>query len=81
MRIVKYGGGRFEWIPVERCICSNCHYVRRILPDTLLPYKHYSREIIEGFVKGLLDGELIFEDYPCDMTIVRWRRSQNLQAS
>ena len=82
MRIVKYGGCNTEWVQIERSICPVCNAVRRILPDYLLPYKHYTKDVIAGFVSGRLtveDASLIFEDYPCDMTIVRWQRSQKLQ--
>lgn len=78
-RIVRTGGSEKEWIVVERFECSECRLVRRYLPEWLMPFKHYRRDIIEGFVGGWLDnGDLRFEDYPCDMTILRWRRSQNL---
>lgn len=83
MRIVKYGGKRYSWIIVERTICPGCYTVRRLLPNDILPYKHYAREVIEGFVSGkyeVEDDSLIFEDYPCEMTIARWRRSHKLQA-
>lgn len=81
-RIVRLGGGIFEFVKIERVRCTVCGLTSRVLPDYILPFKHYRKDIIEGFVSGRLqvgDESLRFEDYPCDLTISRWIRSQKLQ--
>lgn len=79
-RIVRNGGPEKKWIVVERFECCECRLVRRYLPEYLLPFKHYRKDIIEGFVFGwLTTDDLLYEDYPCDMTIKRWVQSHKLQ--
>ena len=42
--------------------------------DFLHPYKQYDSEIIDGVIEGLIDSDTLgFEDYPCEMTMKRWR--------
>lgn len=72
-RIMKCGGGKAEWIDVERFSCDTCSIVRRNLPDYLLPYKHYRSDIIRGVIDGQISiFDLEYEDYPCEMTMKRW---------
>ena len=79
-RMVRSGGPGREWVEIERMICCKCGHVGRYLPDWLYPFKHYRKDIIDGFVAGRLTStNLIFEDYPCEMTILRWTRSHKLQ--
>ena len=78
-RIILYGGRKKELIFVDRYRCIQCGRVHRKLPDILLPYKQYSKEIIEGVVSGsITNKELEYEDYPCDMTIKRWISGETL---
>ena len=45
-----------------------------MLPDYILPYKHYESEIIFGVLEGLIDLDTYgYEDYPCETTMNRWR--------
>lgn len=78
-RIQREKGGIKELIPIERYRCIHCRKIHRELPDSLLPYKQYDKEIIRGVVEGWITSETLgYEDYPCEMTIHRWC-SQNLQ--
>ena len=44
-----------------------------MLPDILTPYKHYSEEIISGVLDGIVTPEdEDSENYPSEMTMVRW---------
>ncbi len=71
---VEYGEQRVLY--VERYICVNCRFIHRNLPDTLLPYKHYEKHIIDGFIFGTLTSEMLeYEDYPCISTIKIWKSS------
>ena len=67
-RIVKHYGGYKETIILNRMYCPRCRSVRRILPDYLLPYKHYDKNIAD------IDLDNHFEDYPSDSTILRWKK-------
>lgn len=45
----------------------------RELSELLVPYKQYEAEVIIGVLEGLITCETIgFEDYPCEMTMLRW---------
>lgn len=73
-RILRTYYGEKHWILIERYSCRVCGTVHRSLPNNLLPYKHYDRTIIEGFMAGKLTSDsLVFEDYPCEQTIKRWQ--------
>ena len=72
-RIVRYGGGKAEWVFVNRYRCLCCGRIHRALPSYILPYKHYSSEIIAGVLDGFITCETLgYEDYPCEMTMRRW---------
>lgn len=80
-RIVRAGNRRSRWIKVERFRCCYCGYIHRKLPEDIFPYKQYEAEIIRGVLEGFITPETIgYEDYPCEMTLIRWkaRRSQLL---
>lgn len=75
-RILKERRGAVSWHYVYRFKCEVCGHVQRELPDYMLPYKHYSKDIIEGVVEGLITERTYgFEDYPCEMTMKRWREN------
>lgn len=74
-RVVKerYGEKRFIYVP--RYKCTSCGYLHRVLPEDLLPFKHYSKDVIDGAVEGLITNDILgFEDYPSDMQIKRWKK-------
>lgn len=74
LRSVKTKGGVTKFVKIQRVICKQCSKTRRILPKNILPYKHYEREIIEGVLEGLITSDTLgYEDYPCEMTMNRWR--------
>lgn len=63
-----------KYIFVERYICTVCKSIHRALPDNVLPYKRYKKEVITGVVYGYITCETIgFEDYPCETTMIRWK--------
>ena len=79
-RIMKSENGVAEWIYIERLICCDCKSIHRQLPEDLLPYKHYRTDIIEGVLIGTVSCEdFTYEDFPSEMTMMRWKKSQWLQ--
>lgn len=75
--IRKYGVKEKTKILRYRCDC--CAVTLRELPDWLLPFKHYDKNIIMGVVEGLITPETLgFEDYPCEITMKRWSKSTKL---
>ena len=45
----------------------------RELGGLFFPYKQYEAEVIFGVLEGLITCETLgFEDYPCEMTMLRW---------
>ena len=58
---------------IRRMKCTKCGILHRELPDFLVPYKHYTAEVISC----VLDGQVTpydedSADYPCEMTMHRW---------
>ena len=78
-RIVRTKYRRTEWIKVKRLRCRVCGEIHRVIPKFIFPYKQYEAEVIIGVIEGLISSETLgFEDYPCEMTMKRWR-TRNLQ--
>lgn len=72
-RYVKSRDNERELIDIRRLRCETCGKLHRELPDNIIPYKHYERDIIEGVTKGYITPYTLgFEDYPCTMTMTRW---------
>lgn len=45
-----------------------------VSPRFIYPYKQYESEIITGVIEGLITCETFgYEDYPCEMTMIRWK--------
>lgn len=73
-RLVRTKYGRKKKVVIRRLRCSKCHSIHRELPDFIFPYKQYEADIIIGVIEGLITCETLgFEDYPCEMTMFRWR--------
>lgn len=78
-RIVKCAGGTRSQVYISRLHCGMCGKEHRALPDCLLPYKHYRADIIRGFrAGGYSTDELIFENYPSESTVRRWRNDKSI---
>ena len=72
-RIVRSKRRSTKWITIRRMKCQVCGGLHRELPDDIFPYKQYEAEIIRGVLEGFITPETIgFEDYPCEMTMIRW---------
>ena len=73
-RIVRTKARRTEHIKLRRFRCGRCKTLHRVLPDSLPPYKQYEAEVIRGVLEGSITCETLgFEDYPCEMTMSRWK--------
>ena len=75
-RICKKGDGTEDTYKVEnrKCRKKSCGKNHRLLPDILLPHKHYEADLVEA----VIDGEASEEDFqlengPSESTIKRWR--------
>lgn len=72
-RIIRRENGEKIFVYIARYSCKNCKHWHRVLPDNIVPYKHYPKRIIKGFNDGLYSNEDIeFENYPSESTIKRW---------
>jgi len=70
---MKVEGGIKQFIQIERLKCEQCHRLHNALPDILVPYKHYTTELISGVLdETVSSGDLDDEDYPCEETMKRW---------
>lgn len=74
-RIIRYEDGTHEWIQIPRHRCNNpkCKRIHRMLPDFLVPYKHYNEETISGVLDGIVNpDDEDSEIYPSEKTMLRW---------
>lgn len=68
------------FIFLNRYFCIECRSYHREIPRVVFPYKHYEAEIITGVLDGFIFSDTLgFEDYPCELTMTRWR-ARYLQA-
>lgn len=73
-RIVRTKYGRKKKVDIRRLRCCQCRAIHRELPDFIFPYKQYEADIIIGVIESLITSDTLgFEDYPCEMTMIRWR--------
>lgn len=74
-RIARHEGNESEWLLIPRHKCNNprCEKLHRMLPDFLVPFKHYTEDVISDAVTDRLRPELI-DDAPSPATIRRWKR-------
>ena len=78
-RKVKLGGDNYYILRLYRFRCTNCRSIHRFIPPCLYSNKHYNRRIIDGFLsKKLNKNDILYEDYPTDLTVCRW--TKNLHA-
>lgn len=76
-RYVKGKNGNRIQTKIRRCKCVICKRIHRELPQHILPYKQYDAEIIKGVKEGYITPEVIgYEDYPCEVTMNRWKRAK-----
>lgn len=77
-RIKKQINGNVSQDKLQCFICTECKSTHRHITENFLPYKHYDSSIIFGFVDGTYSFyDLNYEDYPCEITVKRWK-SQDL---
>ena len=70
---VRTKGRETARVSMRRFRCVRCGAVHRELSELLVPYKQEEAEVIIGVLEGLITCETIgFEDYPCEMTMLRW---------
>lgn len=74
-RLVRTKKGEKYDITVQRYYCKSCKRYVRDIPEDILPYKRYERELIEGVKEGLITADTLgFEDYPCEKQMKRWKK-------
>lgn len=67
--------GETSYVHVPRYQCCRCNKIHRQLPESLLPYKQYEKEVVKGVIEGIITSETLgYEDYPCEMTMIRWKK-------
>ncbi len=78
-RIVRSKRRETAWILIRRLRCESCRHVHREIPDMIFPYKQYEAELIRGVLEGLITSQTLgYEDYPCELTMLRWLHSPTL---
>jgi hypothetical protein len=73
-RIIKGKYQIKDYKEIRRLRCVKCGMVHREIPESLFPYKQYDAEVIRGVLENLITPDTLgFEDYPCELTMIRWR--------
>lgn len=73
-RIIRTKNRETEQIRVQRFKCKLCGVIFRDLPENVIQFKQYERDVVDGVKEGLIGSDILgFEDYPCEMTMKRWR--------
>lgn len=81
-RIVRTKWRITKKIKIRRLRCVKCGSIHRELPHYIFPYKQYESEVIFGVLTGCITPETLgFEDYPCEITMVRWKLDEKLCTS
>ena len=74
-RKIRVENGERQEILIKRFKCKRCGTIHSELPDTILPYKQYRADIVKGFQAGKLStANLDYENYPCELTVERWKK-------
>lgn len=80
-RVVRTKRGVKNRVKIRRLKCHRCDEIHREIPDFIFPHKHYEAEIIKGVLEGFITPATIgFEDYPCEMTMNRWKADKKRMA-
>ena len=67
-------------IPRYRCNEPGCRKVHRMLPDFMVPFKHYTEDVISDSVNDTSEHSQIC-DGPSSATVNRWKRWIDLNAT
>lgn len=79
-RIVRTKQRTSTRIKVKRLKCVKCGCVHREIPNFIYPYKEYETEVIKGVLAGFITPDTLgYEDYPCEMTMKRWKKEYDKQ--
>ncbi len=73
---MKLDGGDRVTLIIERRQCTNssCRRLHSLLPDILVPCKHYASNLITTVLdEDIIPEEPVNEDYPCEETMRRWK--------
>ena len=72
-RIVRTKGRETNRVKIRRLRCISYGMTHRELPRSLIPFKQYSADVISGVVEGHITSDTLgYEDYPCEVTMLRW---------
>lgn len=73
-RIVRTKRRASSYRILRRLRCLKCGGIHREIPSDIFPYKQYESEVICGVREGIITPETVgYEDYPCEMTMLRWK--------
>ena len=66
------GKKEWYWIPLSKCDNKNCGAMRRLLPDFMVPYKHYEEEAVSDVLNEVITEESPV-DFPSVQTMRHWK--------
>lgn len=74
-RMVRHDDGEAEifCIPRHKCNNSRCRKIHRMLPSFMVPFKHYTEDVIGDAVNDS-HPQALESDGPSLITIKRWKR-------
>ena len=81
-RTVRHDDGEAEtfFIPRHKCSDPSCGKIHRMLPDFMVPFKHYAEDVISDSINDSAEQSQVC-DGPSAATIDRWKRWTALNAT
>lgn len=77
-RVLRAERRKTRKVKVRRLRCKDCGHIIREAPDYMLPFKQYRKDIIYGVVEGHITSDTYgYEDYPCEITMIRWKNKRD----
>lgn len=76
-KLFDYGGECTE-IKIRRLKCEKCNKLHSELPASVVPRRHYRKEVIKDVLEFWIDhDDPLAEDGPANITMDRWRSEIN----
>ncbi len=78
-RKIRVENGKRKTVYISRYSCKKCGRWHRVLPPNYIPYKQYTKDVVNGFKIGeISDANLEWENYPSESTKKRWSQDKHI---
>lgn len=64
---------------IRRFRCDKCKRLHTELPENVVPWKHYKKDVIRDVLEGYtVEDDPIAENGPADITMKRWKETMDV---